>query len=44
MRNYSIDEQTKIEKAIILASSKFAMCHRLIKPTLLHAIKEYFLI
>ena len=39
MHNYSIIEQTKIEKAIILASSKFAICHDLIKPTLLHAIR-----
>lgn len=39
MHNYSIDDQTRIEKAIILASSKFAMCHNLIKPTLLHAIR-----
>jgi (p)ppGpp synthase/HD superfamily hydrolase len=39
MHNYSIDDQTRIEKAIILASSKFAMCHDLIKPTLLHAVR-----
>lgn len=39
MHNYSIDEQARIEKAIILASSKFAMCHDLIKPTLLHAVR-----
>lgn len=39
MHNYSIDDQTRIEKAIILASSKFAMRHDLIKPTLLHAIR-----
>jgi hypothetical protein len=30
MHNYSIDDQIRIEKAIILASSKFAMCHDLI--------------
>jgi hypothetical protein len=35
MYSYSIDDQTNIEKAIILISSKFAMCHNLIKPTLL---------
>lgn len=39
MHNYSIIEQTKIEKAIILASAKFATCHDLIKPTLLHAVR-----
>lgn len=39
MHNYSIDDQTRIEKAIILASSKFALLHDLIKPTLLHAIR-----
>jgi (p)ppGpp synthase/HD superfamily hydrolase len=39
MHNYSIDDQARIERAIILASSKFAMFHNLIKPTLLHAIR-----
>ncbi len=39
MHNYSIDDQVRIEKAIILVSSKFAMLHNLIKPTLLHAIR-----
>lgn len=39
MHHYTIDDQTKIEKAIILISSKFAMCNNLIKPTLLHAIR-----
>lgn len=39
MPNYSIDDQIKIEKAIILASSKFATLHDLIKPTLLHSIR-----
>ena len=39
MHKYSIEDQTRIEKAIILVSSKFAMCHNLIKPTLLHAIR-----
>lgn len=39
MHNYSIHDQIRIEKAIILASSKFAMCHDLIKPTLLHAVR-----
>lgn len=39
MYNYSIDDQIRIETAIILASSKFAMCHDLIKPTLLHVVR-----
>ena len=39
MHHYSIDDQAKIERSIILASSKFAMLHDLIKPTLLHAIR-----
>lgn len=39
MNNFSIDDQTKIEKAIILASSKFASRLDLIKPTLLHSIR-----
>ena len=39
MHNYSNDNQKRIEKAIILASSKFAMLHDLIKPTLLHSIR-----
>lgn len=39
MHNYSKDDQKRIEKAIILASSKFAMLHDLIKPTLLHSIR-----
>jgi (p)ppGpp synthase/HD superfamily hydrolase len=39
MYSYSIDDQTNTEKAIILISSKFAMCLNLIKPTLLHAVK-----
>ncbi len=39
MHNYSVDDQTRIEKAIILASSKFATLHHLIKPTLLHSVR-----
>lgn len=39
MHNYSMDEQIRIEKAIVLASSKFGMCHDLFKPTLLHAVR-----
>lgn len=39
MKHYTVDNQTKIERAIILASSKFAPLNNLIKPTLLHAIR-----
>lgn len=39
MYNYSIEDQTRIEKAIILVSSKFTMFHNLIRPTLLHSIR-----
>ena len=39
MHTYSIEDQLQIEKAIVFASSKFARCHNLIKPTLLHSIR-----
>lgn len=39
MQNYSIDDQIQIERAIILAGSKYATLHHLIQPTLLHAIR-----
>ena len=39
MHHYTIDDQERIEKAVILASSKFALLHDLVKPTLLHSIR-----
>jgi len=39
MQTYSIADQIKIEKAIIFASAKFALCNNLAKPTLLHAVR-----
>ncbi len=39
MQKYTIVDQTKMEKAIIFISAKFALRNDMIKPTLLHAIR-----